>query len=129
MCIRDRAKNPWLGLVFDAVSAELGFTVPPPGMPGPFSLGDTDRLRAVLTTCGLTDVAIEAVPVPAKAPSVGEWWSRTAALAGPLAAVLGGLSDEKQDAIAKRVGEAVQPYVGPSGIELPGVALIASATR
>ena len=32
-----RARNPWLGLVFDAVSAQLGTPVPPPGIPGPFA--------------------------------------------------------------------------------------------
>ena len=28
-----RAANPWLGLVFDAVSAQLGAPMPPPGVP------------------------------------------------------------------------------------------------
>src|SRR5207248_2525770 len=31
-----RNGNPWLGLVFDAVSAQIGSPVPPPGVPGPF---------------------------------------------------------------------------------------------
>ena len=31
-----RESNPWLGLVFDAVSAQIGEPVPPPGVPGPF---------------------------------------------------------------------------------------------
>src|SRR5687767_9929790 len=37
-----RERNPWLGLVFEAVAAQLGRPVPPPGVPGPFSLGDAD---------------------------------------------------------------------------------------
>ena len=39
-----REANPWLGVVFDAVSAELGAPMPPPGIPGPFSLEDADKL-------------------------------------------------------------------------------------
>ena len=39
-----RERNPWLGVVFDAVSAQLGTPVPPPGVPGPFSLDDAVRL-------------------------------------------------------------------------------------
>ena len=35
-----RERNPWLGLVLDAVSDQLGAPVPPPGIPGPFSLDD-----------------------------------------------------------------------------------------
>ena len=39
-----RERNPWLAVVFDAVSAQVGAPVPPPGVPGPFSLGDADGL-------------------------------------------------------------------------------------
>src|SRR5947209_6221299 len=39
-----RRENPWLGLVFDAVGAQLGAPMPPPGVPHPFSLDDRDRL-------------------------------------------------------------------------------------
>src|SRR5436190_18456254 len=30
-----RERNPWLGVVLDAVSDQLGFPIPPPGLPGP----------------------------------------------------------------------------------------------
>ena len=30
-----RERNPWLSIVLDAVSAQLGMPVPPPGVPGP----------------------------------------------------------------------------------------------
>ena len=33
-------RNPWLGLVMDAVSEQTGAPVPPPGIPGPFALGE-----------------------------------------------------------------------------------------
>ena len=42
-----RARNPWLGSVLDAVSEQLGMPVPPPGIPGPFSLDDADALAAL----------------------------------------------------------------------------------
>src|SRR4029077_3775119 len=47
-----RERNPWLGLVFDAVTAQTGSPVPPPGVPGPFSLSDRDRLAGLLTDAG-----------------------------------------------------------------------------
>ena len=47
-----RDLNPWLGVVFDAVSAQLGTPVPPPGVPGPFSLADSDRLGRLFPTPG-----------------------------------------------------------------------------
>ena len=47
-----RQRNPWLGMVLDAVSAQLGAPVPPPGVPGPFSLGDAEQAAAILPAPG-----------------------------------------------------------------------------
>src|SRR6476646_6001782 len=54
----ERARNPWLAVVFDAVSEQIGAPVPPPGIPGPFALDDTDHLRALFDDAGLVDVVI-----------------------------------------------------------------------
>ena len=35
-----RERNPWLGVALDAVSEQLGVPVPPPGVPGPFTLSE-----------------------------------------------------------------------------------------
>ena len=83
-----RERNPWLGLVFDAVSAQTGRPVPPPGIPGPFSLAERDRLTALLSGAGLTDVDVGELDVPLQAASFEDWWERTSALAGPLAKIL-----------------------------------------
>ena len=32
-----RARNPWLAVVLDTVTVQLGTAVPPPGVPGPFA--------------------------------------------------------------------------------------------
>ena len=76
--------NPWLGVVFDAVSAQLGSPVPPPGIPG--------RSRSTIpagsrgsSRRGAFRREVRELPTPYRAASVEEWWTRTAALAGPLA--------------------------------------------
>jgi SAM-dependent methyltransferase len=119
-----RERNPWLGIVMDAVSAELGRPVPPPGVPGPFSLSDAGRLAAVLSC--LRDVAIREVEAPAWAASFEEWWERTCALAGPLTNILATLPEA---AVQERAREAARDYETPDGLEFPGLALLASATR
>jgi enediyne biosynthesis protein CalE5 len=123
----EREHNPWLGVVFDAVSAELGRPIPPPGMPTPFSLGDSERLVALVDDAGFDDVVIEVIPVPLRAPSFDAWWSMTTALAGPLAAVLASLPEATVAALRTRACEAAVPYTTRSGLEFPGVALLASA--
>jgi SAM-dependent methyltransferase len=121
-----RERNPWLSIVFDAVSAELERPVPPPGIPGPFSLADADELEALLRDSKLADVAVSEFPAPLRAASFEEWWTRTSALAGPLAGVLAALPDGAVDAITARLQQASSPYQTPAGLEFPGVSFIAT---
>lgn len=124
-----REHNPWLGLVLDAVSAQLGRPVPPPGVPGVFSLADSERLAGLLKDAALTDVAVSELSVPMRAASFDEWWTRTSALAGPLTKIVASLPDHATQALRARLQEATSAYRTQAGIELPGVSLIASARR
>jgi ubiquinone/menaquinone biosynthesis C-methylase UbiE len=124
-----RERNPWLGVVLDSVSAQLGRPVPPPGVPGPFSLSDADELARLLDDAGLTGTAVEQVPVPMSVGSFDEWWARTSALAGPLATILSSLPEQAALALGARALEAVRPYETPAGLEFPGVTLLATARR
>jgi SAM-dependent methyltransferase len=120
-------RNPWLSIVFAAVSEELGTPTPPPGIPHPFSLADAGRLAEVLTGAGLARVEVGELPTPYRAASVAEWWERTAALAGPLAQRLAALPAETARALERRAEAAVAPYRTPTGLDIPGVCLVASA--
>ena len=124
-----RERNPWLGLVFDAVSAQTGRPVPPPGVPGPFSLGDSATVVALLADAGLAGVQISELPTPLRAGTFEEWWARTSALAGPLAKILAALPEGAAQALRERLRDAVRPYTTPSGLDIPGLTLIASARQ
>jgi SAM-dependent methyltransferase len=124
-----RARNPWLGLVFDTVSAQLGAPTPPPGIPQPFSLDDPDKLAGLLSDAGLSDVTVGELSTPYHAPSFDEWWERSAALAGPLAQKLAALPEPAAQALRARAREATSVYETPTGLEFPGVGLLATARR
>jgi SAM-dependent methyltransferase len=124
-----RERNPWLGVVFDTVSAQLGTQVPPPGVPGPFSLDDATILGALLDGAGLVDVEVEELPTPYHAGDADEWWTRTAALAGPLAQRLTALPPAAAEALAARAKAAIAVYESPSGLDIPGLSLVAGAAR
>src|SRR5262249_19755645 len=124
-----RERNPWLGIVFDVVSAQLGVPLPPPGLPHPFALDDAERLARLPTGAGLADVEVGDLPVPLRAASFDEWWERTGALAGPLAKILASLPAEAARQLRARAREAVRDYETPDGIELPGVTLVAQGCR
>jgi SAM-dependent methyltransferase len=124
-----RARNPWLAVVFDAVSAQLGAPVPPPGVPGPFALEDADRLGRLLTGAGLGEVVVDEVPVPLRDATFDAWLTRTAALAGPLAKRLALLPDPARWELRARLEEAVRPYRSPAGLDFPGLSLVAAGRR
>jgi SAM-dependent methyltransferase len=123
-----RTRNPWLGIVFDAVSEQTGAPMPPPGVPGPFSLEDSRELAAVLSSAGLEDVAVTEFPTPYTAASADEWWQRTCALAGPLAQRLAALPEPAARELQARAQSAVALYEVPGGgLEIPGISLVAIA--
>ena len=124
-----RERNPWLSVMFDAVSAQLGCPVPPTGIPGPFSLQDAGKLTALLTDAQLSDAAVSEVPTPLQASSFEQWWTARCALAGPLTKILASLPEDVAGAIRDRAREATGPYESPDGLEFPGVALLASGRR
>src|SRR5262245_23935733 len=122
-----REQNPWLGVVFDAVSAQLGVPTPPPGIPGPFSLSADGQVAALFAAAGFADVTIAAQRVPYRAASAEEWGSRTAALAGPPAQRLATLPEPARQALFARARDAISVYETPDGLDIPGVSLVASA--
>jgi SAM-dependent methyltransferase len=124
-----RERNPWLGVIFDAVSEQVGAPIPPPGIPGPFALSDAERLGALLSDAGFQDVTVSEQPEALRAGSFDEWWSRTSALAGPLAKILAAQPAETVDGIHERLIQATREYTTADGLEFPAVALLAAATR
>lgn len=124
-----RERNPWLATMLDAVGAQLGAQFPPPGLPGPFSLDSRDELMAVLAGAGLEDAEVREVETPWQGGSFEQWWTVTAALAGPLAKVLEAQSPEAVEAIRARAREALARYETPDGIEIPGLTLVGTARR
>lgn len=123
-----KADNPWLGVVLDTVGEHLGHPVPPPGVPGPFSLDDATRLRE-LCEATFADVTVETASVPSPARSFEEWWTRTCALAGPLASIIPSLPEDSRDALEAKLRTAIEPYATGDGFRLAGLALVASGRR
>jgi SAM-dependent methyltransferase len=123
-----RNRNPWLGLVLDAVSDQFGVPFPPPGIRGPFSLDRPDALTQVLRDAALENVMVQAMSTPMHAGSLQEWWERVPKLAGPLAMALAGMETDVRDAIRDRALAAGAKTVrsDQTGIMFEGCVLIAS---
>lgn len=125
----DRRRNPWLGVLLDAVAAELGAPVPPPGMPGPFSLADPAALEDLLGAADFTEVRVCDVETPLHVASFEQWWSLVPSLAGPLASLLASLPAEMTSAIRTRAEADLATFAGPDGYDLPGMSVVGSGRR
>jgi ubiquinone/menaquinone biosynthesis C-methylase UbiE len=119
-----REHNPWLGILLDAVSKQLGVAIPPPGVPGPFSLSDGESLRHLLAT-RLAEVEVQQIDTPVQSDSFERWWTVVPSLAGPVGPLLASLPDEAVQAIRDDARAALDGYLRPDGYLLPGVSLVA----
>jgi SAM-dependent methyltransferase len=124
-----RARNPWLGALFDAITEQTGFPVPPPGVPGPFALDDPGTVAGMLSDAGFDEAALDEVASPVRLGSFDDWWTVVPSLAGPVGRLLAGLPDETVLAIRAGAAQALAPYATPTGHDIPGLSLVASARR
>jgi ubiquinone/menaquinone biosynthesis C-methylase UbiE len=118
------AANPWLSALLDAVSTQLGAPVPPPNVPGPFSLSEDGALAGILSSAGFAEVAVDDVDAPLHAESFDDWWTIVPSLAGPVAALLNSLPNEATAAIRANARQALTGYADGSGYTIPGVSLM-----
>jgi SAM-dependent methyltransferase len=60
VCWQEMLKNEWLRVPILAAVEHVGIPeLPEPGAPGPFSLAEPSRIRTLMETAGMTEVAIE----------------------------------------------------------------------
>jgi ubiquinone/menaquinone biosynthesis C-methylase UbiE len=119
-----RDRNPWLGRLFDAITARLGIPLPPPGLPGPFSLSDYGKLEELLSTAGFRDVSVREVATPMTASSFEEWWSVVPSLAGPVGPLLAAQPSDVSEAIRTDMHTALDEFRTETGYELPGLSFV-----
>ncbi|BBX68126.1 class I SAM-dependent methyltransferase [Mycolicibacterium psychrotolerans] len=125
----ERRHNTWLGALLDAVTAELGVAIPPPGMPGPFSLAEPGVLEELLRAAAFAEVTGRDVETPLHVRSFDEWWSVVPALAGPLASLLESLPAEMTTAIRTSAQADLATFAGADGYDLPGMSVVATGRR
>jgi SAM-dependent methyltransferase len=121
--------NPW-GLLPNLELIERGLASPPaPGTPGPFALGDPERVRELLAQAGFADVDVQSLEIEQRYPSFADYWETTLDIAHAFHnAVLSRPEDEIAE-IRAGLGARLEPFSEPDGtLAIPGRTLVASAS-
>ena len=62
LCWQPLPRNPWVAGPMQAIGAVLPLPAPPPpGTPGPFSMGDPNRVKEILGGAGFRDIELEGI--------------------------------------------------------------------
>jgi SAM-dependent methyltransferase len=114
--------NPWAA-VAGRVAVDLGLVeAPEPDAPGPFRLGDADRVRALVERAGFASLQIEDVVVTWRYDSFDEYWVTSRDLSFSLMTTLGTIGEHNAVRLYELTQQALAPYTGDDGsLTIPGL--------
>jgi SAM-dependent methyltransferase len=126
VCWRPIAENPIMSLPMAAAARHVPAPPPPePGAPGPFAFADPERVRAILSGAGFTDIAIAPQDLPAGGNSV-EDALRLSLRVGPLGRQLREHPEGREGAVAA-IRAALSEHQIDGRVFLPSATWIVTA--
>lgn len=130
LCWQPLAQNDWVKVPLGAAAQHVQRPPRPvPGTPGPFSLGDPDRIREVLGASGFRNIGIkphEADLNLGGAKTVDEAVTFLLDI-GPMVAVLRDAEETVRQRAIEEVRTALRPYANAGGVRLRGATWIVTA--
>lgn len=122
-------ENPWLSLIIFALIDHLNAPLPEPGAPGPFSLGEAERLRGLVEEAGFVEVEVERIATEQAYDSLDGWWEEILDVSGPLAAMLKALPDADRESIRAKVMADGERFVTDGGAAVFPAAIVGARAR
>jgi SAM-dependent methyltransferase len=125
----DVSANPW-ALVPTSVLLERGLVPAPDGdRPGPFALGDRERVRGLLMHAGFTEVLIDAIDVRHRHESFDAFWETMLDISRQLHDAVLEQSAKEVELLRAEVAARLAPHTESDGsLSIPGRSLVAVAS-
>lgn len=140
-----KSKGRMVFATWGAISANPFFTLPAqisksvfgprektdPDAPGPFALREIDRVNAILTNAGLTDITAQSTPMDITPPGTATDVATLMCQIGPAQSALAHFNadDDQRRTLATALTRALDPFVTPDGIRIPALINLFSATK
>ncbi len=121
--------NPWaLEPALELI--ERGLTSPPaPGTPGPFALGDHERVRELLQRAGFAEIDVQALDVVQLHDSFETFWETTLDISHAFHNAVLSRTEPEIAEIRAGLQARLEPFAEPDGtLAIPGRTLVASAS-
>jgi SAM-dependent methyltransferase len=133
VCWQAFPQNSWMAVPLMAAAPHVKLPAPPaPDAPGPFSFGDDQRVRSILSDAGFANVTVDALQEPVTLAGSG---GLDAAVefavtgVGPLAAALREAGPAAATPVRAAIREALAPYTTGDSVRLPSAAWVVSTRR
>ena len=110
-------KVPIISLATRIIGIQVQMSAPPPGVPNPFSLADTNKLENFLARAGFRDIHIQTVIVTFEFESGEDYCRYCQAVSASARIALSKETEERKEDIWRKVAqEAVQKYGTANGL-------------
>lgn len=130
-CWQPPAANPWVAVPLAALAGVVPLPpAPPPGAPGPFAFGDTERVRGILGEAGLSDIAFRSEELPMAFGGIDEAAAFLTEL-GPASRAVreAGGGEALREKAQAAIRAAVAPYARGGRVELASAIWVVSARK
>ena len=113
----DATKVPIINLATKIIGSEVQMSVPPLGVPNPFSLADTNKLKNSLARAGFRDIHIDTEIVTFEFESGGDYCRYCQAVSASARTALSKVTEERKEDVWRKVAqEAARNYGTANGL-------------
>jgi SAM-dependent methyltransferase len=131
LAVWDRSEtNPW-SLVSRTALESHGLRAPtPPGTPGPFVLGDPDRVGELLEDAGFTEIELDGIGIVQHDPDFETWWQGHLDMSTVARNAVERGDPDAVSAAKQEIREGLAPFTDSAtgALAIPGRTILAAAT-
>ena len=122
-------RNGWGSVPISIIRKRAQLPPPPPGQPGPFSLGGEGVLAAALRQAGFQQAETRVLKAPLRMKSAQECIRFAREAFGAFNQMMAHLPRKERESVWDEVAQAMRQFEGPNGFEAPCEPIIGAGVK